>query len=363
MDSPQGTQPSPEPLAKLAPALQWVLILIVSVAFIFLIEAARMPAAGLLGPMIAGVLAGTNGATVRVPSAAFAMAQGVLGVMIAGSIQLGVLHALAEDWPLFLAGTISTVMASSFLGWQISRWKILPGSTAIWGSAPGAATAMVLMAGAFGADFRLVAFMQYLRVVMVAALAAIIAAVFMPGGATVLEKASFFPQLDWPVFSVTLAIVVAGCAFGRLMRVPSPYFMGVLILAVILHLGFGTAFQLPPWLLLAAYAMVGWTIGLNFTRAIVRHAVRVLPQIAGSILLLLGFCAAIGFVLSRLMGVDLLTAYLATSPGGMDSIAIIAAASGEVNMSFILAMQMARFLFVLSFGPTIARLLARTAPD
>ena len=41
---------------------------------------------------------------------------------------------------------------------------MLPGTTAVWGSSPGAATAMVLMAEAFGADARLVAFMQYLRV-------------------------------------------------------------------------------------------------------------------------------------------------------------------------------------------------------
>jgi uncharacterized membrane protein AbrB (regulator of aidB expression) len=59
------------------------------------------------------------------------------------------------------------------------------------------------------------------------------------------------------------------------------------------------------------------------------------------------------------MGVDPLTAYLATSPGGMDSVAIIAAASDTVNVSFVMALQTARFLFVLVLGPAIARLVAR----
>ena len=110
--------------------------------------------------MLAGVIAGVNGATIRVHKWLFGAAQAVIGILIAGSIELDVLHALGENWLVFLGGVVATVAASSYLGWQISRWGVLPGSTAIWGSAPGAASAMVLMAGAFGADDRLVAFRQ-----------------------------------------------------------------------------------------------------------------------------------------------------------------------------------------------------------
>ena len=66
---------------------------------------------------------------------------------------------------------------------------------------------------------------------------------------------------------------------------------------------------------------------------------------------------------SRALGIDPLTAYLATSPGGMDSVAIIAAASDSVDLSFVMALQAARFLFVLIFGPSIARLVARTVRE
>jgi uncharacterized membrane protein AbrB (regulator of aidB expression) len=53
-----------------------------------------------------------------------------------------------------------------------------------------------------------------------------------------------------------------------------------------------------------------------------------------------------------------LTAYLATSPGGMDSVAIIAAAAQHV--AFVMALQSARFLVVLLVGPSVARLVARS---
>ncbi|TIT60111.1 MAG: AbrB family transcriptional regulator, partial [Mesorhizobium sp.] len=59
-------------------------------------------------------------------------------------------------------------------------------------------------------------------------------------------------------------------------------------------------------------------------------------------------------------GIDPLTAYLATSPGGMDSVAIIAAAAHNVDISFVMALQSARFLIVLLVGPSIARLVARS---
>jgi membrane AbrB-like protein len=198
---------------------------------------------------------------------------------------------------------------------------------------------------------------------MVAAVAAIIATVLVPDAAGIVEQPVFFPQLDWMAFGLTLAVIAGGATIGTWLRLPSPYFMGVLILSLCLHFGAGLSFQLPPWLLLVGYACVGWSIGLSFTRPIVRHAARALPQVVGSIMLLLVFCAGIGFLLSQTLGIDFLTAYLATSPGGMDSIAIIAAASGNVDMSFILAMQMARFLIVMIFGPIIARLLAKTAPE
>jgi uncharacterized membrane protein AbrB (regulator of aidB expression) len=42
----------------------------------------------------------------------------------------------------------------------------------------------------------------------------------------------------------------------------------------------------------------------------------------------------------------------------MDSVAIIAAASDQVDISFVMALQTARFLIVLLAGPPLVRLIA-----
>lgn len=255
------------------------------------------------------------------------------------------------------------MVASSFLGWFISRLKVLPGTTAVWGSAPGAATAMVLMADAFGADARLVAFMQYLRVIMVSIAAAVIARLWVDTSGVEAPGIEWFPSIVWPAFGAMVGVAVVGGTLGYMLRIPSPYFVGAMLFGAAVHLGFGIELQLPEWLLAIGYTLIGWSIGLNFTRPILRHAARALPQVVGSIAALMAFCGALAFGLHVILGVDPLTAYLATSPGGMDSIAIIAAASKDVDLSFVLTLQMLRFLIVLLFGPALARLVARTIKD
>lgn len=364
MDSPnQPVSPAIGRMAGIAPPLQWLVILVVSVLFAGALELADLPAALLIGPMLAAIVAGTNGATVRVPHLPFAAAQAIVGCLIANSIAPGIFSAFYDEWPLFLVAVMATVAASSLLGWLISRWRILPGTTAVWGSSPGAATAMVLMAGAFGADQRLVAFMQYTRVIFVSVTAAIVASLWVDTSGVEIPGIVWFPPLDPRAFAATILVALVGAVAGRLLKLPSPYFLGTMILGTALHLGIGLDYQLPPWLLAISYAAVGWSIGLNFTRAILRHAARALPQIIGSILVLIAFCGGMAWLISDVLGIDPLTAYLATSPGGIDSVAIIAAASQNVDLSFIMALQTVRFMIVLLLGPSLARLIARAVRE
>lgn len=346
-------------LAGRSPVAQWALLAGLSVAFAAILEFAALPAAMLIGPMIAAMVAGTNGATVRVPKRVFGVAQGVVGCLVAASISPEILSTFLDDWLLVTSVVLATLLASSFLGWFISRLNILPGTTAVWGSAPGGATAMVLMAGAFGADVRLVAFMQYLRVIMVTLAAAFVARLWIDTSGIEPPSVVWFPPIIWQGLATTVAVAALAGWIGRLLRLPSPFFLGAVILGAALHLGLGLPLQLPQWLLASSYMLVGWAIGLNFTSASLKHAARALPQIMGSILVLMLFCGALAWLLSNELGVDPLTAYLATSPGGLDSVAIIAAASDSVDISFVLALQTSRLIFVLALGPFLARLVSR----
>lgn len=354
-DDPQP----PSRLASLAAPWQWVLLASLSLVLAVLLEFAALPAALLIGPMLAAIAAGVSGATVRPAPSLFVAAQGIIGCMIVGAIEPALFRTLLSGWPVILAAVLATLAASSVLGAMVARWGSLPGTTAVWGSAPGAASAMVVMADAFGADARLVAFMQYLRMIVVSISAALLARIWVDTGDLAHEAIVWFPRLVVPDFPMTLAIAAIGAFGGRMSGIPGATLLGPLLLGIPLHLGLGLDLQLPEWLLAASYAFIGWTIGLRFTRPVLAHAARALPQIAAAILVLIGFCAAIGAVLASSFDVDPLTAFLATSPGGMDTVAIIAAASGSVDLSFVMTLQMTRFLIVLLVGPPLARAIAR----
>jgi uncharacterized protein len=131
-----------------------------------------------------------------------------------------------------------------------------------------------------------------------------------------------------------------------------------MVAGAVLHGSGVMTIELPPWLLAVSYAIVGWNIGLRFTRPILVHALRALPRVAASIFALIAICGGFAWGLTCVAGIDPLTAYLATSPGGADSVAIIAASS-NVDVPFVMALQTLRFMVVLFAGPSLSRFIAR----
>ena len=344
---------------------QWLLLIGISVAASALLLWLAIPAALLLGPIVAGVLVTTNGGAIDVPNRPFVLAQGLIGVMVAKMLPLSIAGEMLGRWPVFVGGALSVILASALLGLLLSRMKVLPGSTAVWGLSPGGATTMVVMAEAYGADAQLVAFMQYLRVVVVAAVASVVARLWglnvgHSAVATAHAAVAWFPPVAWVPLAETIALAVFGAVLGSMLRLQAGALLLPLVGGIVLsRLGLMTI-ELPRWLLTISYALIGWRIGLRFTRPLLIYAAKALPRVIACTFVLVLFCAGIGVLLVMFAGIDPLTAYLATSPGGADSVAIIAASS-KVDASFVMAMQMARLLAVLALGPAMARFVATHA--
>lgn len=332
------------------------MLLVLSAVFFLVLETLHLPAALLLGPMVAAIWLASSEARVRVPSVPFLAAQAVVGCLIARGLPASILPELQKDWLLIAAVIVLVVASSTGLGWLLARLQVLPGTTAVWGASPGAAAAMTLMSEAYGADMRLVAFMQYQRVVFVATLASVVSALWAVGAGSVPDVV-WFPPVNWLALGQTLAVAGIGAVLGRVLRVPAGALLGALCLGVVLQGAGLLTIELPPWLLAICYALLGWTIGLRFTRAIIAHAGRAMPRVVAAQLTLIAFCAGIAVLLVVFMDIDPLTAYLATSPGGADTVAIIAASS-NVDVPFVMAMQASRMIVVMLAGPALTRFVA-----
>jgi membrane AbrB-like protein len=338
--------------------LKWTILLLVSLAFIVPLELMHVPAALLLGAMAAAILVAVFDGKLTVSHWPFVLAQGLIGCLVARSIGPAILVTMAHQWPLFLAGVCSVLLISTSLGALLACWKVLPGTTAVWGSSPGAATVMVLMSEAFGGDPRLVAYMQFLRVMLVALIASVVARLWVAPGGVARVATDWFPAVAAGPLWETMAVAVFGAIVGDKSRIPAGALLVPLFAGVALSCTHVMTITLPPWLMAGSYVLVGWSIGLRFSREIMIYAARVFPKIAASTLTLIALCGGLAVLLHLIVGTDPLTAYLATSPGGADSVAIIAASS-NVDVPFVMAMQMARFILVLLVGPALASAVAR----
>ncbi len=109
-----------------ANALRWVGLAALTLAITLALEAVRLPAALLIGPMAAGIIIALTGARLAMPPFGRNFAQAVIGVMIAGTVTADILVTFAARWPLFLASIVSVIAVSALSGYILARLKVLP---------------------------------------------------------------------------------------------------------------------------------------------------------------------------------------------------------------------------------------------
>lgn len=345
-------------------ALSWVLLLVVSLPACLFLKSHGFPAAYLVGAMLCAIALCLCGIHLKLPRTLFISAQSLIGCSVANTITATIIATICNDWFVMSLIVGSTILAGGLLGWMLVRWRVLPGTTAAWGSSPGGAGAMVAMAEAYGADARLVALMQYLRVLAVVLTASTVSHYLMENvpPATILAASSDKILLadSWQPAAVSLAVAVIGGFLGHWLRIPAGALLVPLVLGSALHYSEWIRMDQPFWFQAFASIIIGWFIGLGFNRDILVSAFRMLPRLLLSTVLLILLCGLSAWAMVVILGTQPLTAYLATSPGGLDSIVLIAMGS-EADIPFVIAVQTLRLFTVILTGPAIARLICRYA--
>ncbi|WP_124354812.1 AbrB family transcriptional regulator [Pseudomonas chlororaphis] len=351
-------RPSPLSLSTWPLALQWLALLILAGSAGQLLKHFEVPAGQFLGPMLVAIGFGVSGASIRVPRQAFRLGQGSVGVLAAHSMTMAVLASMAQSWPVMLFATLLTVCLSALVGLALVRLGGLAPSTAAWGTAPGAASAMVAMADDFGADSRVVATMQYVRVVCVVMIGALASHwIGVPAGGSQAHSTEVVLQTFTLLnLGLTLATIVLGVLLGS--RVPAGALLVPLLIGGALQISGLLHITLPGWLLALAYGAIGCYIGLRFDRPTLRYVWTRLPAMIFGAVLLIALCALSAWLLAHWLDKDFLSVYLATSPGGLDAMTIIAVDT-HADVGLVLAMQTLRLFAVIVSGAFFARLIIR----
>ncbi|MGY1591052.1 AbrB family transcriptional regulator [Geodermatophilus sp. SYSU D00708] len=349
---------------RIARLVDAALVLVAAVAATVLFDALDLPSPSLFGGLVVGLVRGLAGRRrLVVPRPGMIAAQGLIGVSIGALVDLETLAAIGRDWLPVLSVTIGTLVLTLLAGLLM---RLQPGISPVTGAfamIAGGASGITVMARELGADDRMVAVLQYLRVLIIVVLMPVTAtAVFgaAPGaGGAVVDDAG----PGWPVDLLFCAVcLLAGVPLARLLRIPVPALLGPMLVATGLDLsGLSRGAEVPTALGLAAFLLIGLTVGLNFTRDSLRTVGRALPLALAIILGLIAACAGLGAVLTVTTDASALDAYLATTPGGLYAV-LATAQDGGADATFVLAVQVLRLFVMLLSAPLLARWLRRAGP-
>jgi hypothetical protein len=335
----------------------WTLLLLLTAAASGAVAVGGIPGPALFAGLVVGVgwaLFG-RGPKLDVPAPAFTAAQAVIGVQIGLYLQLDTLRAISGDWLPVAAVSLLTLVATLLAGLGLARVTKLDAPTASLGMVAGGASGIVAISRELGADDRLVAIMQYLRLLVIVMLVPLLASVAF--GASTGGGDDGTPIASVDGIALTVGGSIVGVLAARALRVPAGALLGPMIVVGALALtGAVEGVRVPEVLQQPAFAAIGLQVGLRFTPDSLRRARDTLLPVLASIVVLIAVCAALGWLLAELAGVSQLDGYLATTPGGLYAVLATAVASGA-NATFVLAVQSLRlFVMVLAAPPIIRRL-------
>lgn len=325
-----------------------------------------LPAPHLLAPLLAGLAIAVAGfAAGKLPVRVNRASQAVLGVLMGSYLNPHTLTQASGHILPLTAITAATVILSLGAAALLARIGRIDRASATLGMVAGGSAAVVSVAEDLDADPRTVAFMQYLRVALVAATAPVIVHwLFTPNPAA---AAAGGPDPEvWILVNglaqdlgllLLAAVAFAGIHLGRWVRLPSYGLLGPMLLTAALTVtGTATGFAPTGPLRTALFTVVGLDIGLRFTRPAVQQMRRLLPLALALTLAVSTACAALAWLLATTTHIPLADAYLATTPGGINAVLATAVAT-HADVSLISSVQSLRLFAMVLLAPLLIRLV------
>ncbi len=146
---------------------------------------------------------------------------------------------------------------------------------------------------------------------------------------------------------------IGGLIFTAL-HTPIPWLLGPMA-AVLIGARFSKLpFFWPVSIRDTGLIIVGYSIGLSFTKEALIQITAKLPSMLIMTVLLVCFCAGIAFIVSKLTGVDYPTVLTGSIPGGLSQMIIFAEEMKGIDITTVTFLQVARLMIIIFFVPFLA---------
>lgn len=300
--------------------------------------------------------------------------QAMLGVLMGSYLQVSLLTSIGWGLLPVLAVTAATVLVSIGVAVVFARATKVDLPTATLGMLAGGSAAVVSAAEELDADPRRVAFMQYLRVALVALSAPAVAALLddeegIRYGPTALGGSVTDPHLPfWMVvgrgdqlagLSVAIVLCLIGIRVGARLRLPNAALLGpMLVTAVVTALGLSHGYAPTHLFKDLLFVLIGFEVGTRFTREVVGEMARMLPAMTAAVLALSALVAGMALGLAYLVDLEMSDLYLATTPGGINAV-LATADKMNANLPLITGVQTVRLLVMMALLPLLISRIRR----
>ena len=352
---------------KLKTNLYYMGLVAIASGTAFLFNALHIPVSWLVGPMIFGLIwALLQGEVQPLPSIFSIIGQAIIALTTATRFSFDTL-LLAKDYALPILGCITITGSLSVLnGYLLSRWAGIDRKTGFLGCIPGAGPSLVALSEDLGGDAIAVAFLQYLRILLVSV---IVPSLVTFWSSETLPQPVVSPDVSSPEAtlspSLNLLILalcgVFGVLIGRGIKLPAALFLGPFLLGLITFWTLPYPLHIPAPVFAAGLLFFGLYIGVKFDRQVAQTLVKSVVIQSGLVTILIAICLGVGYAFHQLTHIDTLTAILGTTPGGISSMTATVIEIGG-NTGLVVAMQMTRMFLILLFLPWLATSLLSSKP-
>jgi membrane AbrB-like protein len=317
---------------------------------------AHMPLPWMLGALLLTAATRIAGLRTVCPRPARNAGQWVIGASLGLYFTPQVIGHIGSNAGPIIAGMLFA-LALAFLGTAIlRRYTDVDFKTAWFSSAIGGASEMANLAERHGARIDRVATAHSVRVLLVVVTVPFI---FQWWGVAGLD-----PTVPGPrdVHALGLAALVAltivgGAAFTK-FRLPNPWVLGPMLVAMILTASSIELSALPDFVPKAGQLLIGWSLGDRYRPDFFRAAPRFMAAVAGFTILALALAFGVGALLSLWSAAPIPTLILGTTPGGIAEMAITAKVL-QLGVPVVTAFHVTRMVFVVIVTGPIYAILAR----
>lgn len=318
------------------------------------------PTPGLLGAVFAIAVFNFYSLVPPYPEPAVSfLSKVIIGLMLGRGVTRDSIAALRTSVAPTVFSAAWMIALSLFSGYVFHLTSGISLSSAMLGSAAGGISEMSIIALAMGADVAVVLFVQVFRFITIVMVTPFIAKAWANRHPHVrTESCAVSDRSGHFDYALIVIFAFAGGALGKWLGFPAGDMLGATVGAAAAVLSRGCAPQFPLRLRTAAQIGLGAAIAQNLTHdTIIVLGDIFLSLIVPTLILLLGTFVLV-WIMMKFFGMDFVTSLLATSPGGLSQMVIMADELGADSLR-IASMQLVRLLAIISILPHLINLITK----